>query len=295
MVSVVIPTYNHEALIVRTLESVFAQTFTDYEVIVVNDGSPDRTTEIVHPFIASKRIRYIEQANAGQAAARNRGITEAHGKFIALLDDDDLWPPDSLQRRVETLQQSPDAPLAYGGVMLIDGTDAPINEDERKRLGIEVPTSGPAGDVYAAFAKRNYILSPGQTLLRRALLTEPTFDASIWGCDDYDLYLRLAERGEFIFVDGAPVLRYRFHAGNASRDFARMHLSEMKVFAAHLRRHRESGVQRYTDAIAEGMRGRRWNLAKYWLRRSLIELREGNLNAARSSGRTLYRLWRIGS
>lgn len=288
MISVIIPTYKHRDFVLRTLESVFAQTFSDWEIIVVNDGSPDDTGDVLRPLIEAGRIRYIEQGNAGQAAARNRGIAEARGEFIALLDDDDLWPEDSLARRVAALQVRPDAPLTYGGVTLIDETDAEMDADERRRRGLEVPTSGPGGDVHAAFAKRNYILSPGQTLLRRALLPEPVFDAAIWGCDDYDLYLRLAERGEFVFVAGPPVLRYRFHAANASRDFARMHLSEMGVYAAHLRRNANHPARR--AAIAEGMRSRRGNLTKYWLRKLFRELRQGKADAARASFRTLYLL-----
>ena len=93
-VSVIIPTYNHVDYVAETLETVFAQTFGDYEVIVVNDGSPDGTAEVLRPSREAGRIRYIEQANAGQAAARNRGLAEARGEFIAFLDDDDLWPPD---------------------------------------------------------------------------------------------------------------------------------------------------------------------------------------------------------
>src|SRR5271170_3450676 len=99
-VSVVIPTYNHRDFVVEALESVFAQTFTDYEVIVVNDGSPDDTAAVLRPYIESGRIRYIEQENRGQAGARNRGLAEARGEFVAYLDDDDLWLRDKLAWQV---------------------------------------------------------------------------------------------------------------------------------------------------------------------------------------------------
>src|SRR3954470_24757434 len=95
-VSVVIPTYRHRDYVLRTLDSVFAQTYRDFEVIVVNDGSPDDTNRRIRPLVSAGRIRYIEQANAGQAAARNTGIAHARGRYIALLDDDDLWPADKL-------------------------------------------------------------------------------------------------------------------------------------------------------------------------------------------------------
>ncbi|MGA8478958.1 MAG: glycosyltransferase family A protein [Chthoniobacterales bacterium] len=95
-VAVVIPTYNRSSYILETLRSVFAQTFTDYEVIVINDGSPDDTAKLLEPLVKTRRIRYFEQKNAGQASARNKGIQEAKGKFIAFFDDDDIWPPCSL-------------------------------------------------------------------------------------------------------------------------------------------------------------------------------------------------------
>src|SRR3954471_16219960 len=108
-VSVVIPTYKHAGYIEETLQSVFAQTFTDFEVIVVNDGSPDNTTAVLQPWVASGRIRYLEQPNAGQSAARNAGIRLARGEFVALLDDDDLWPADKLAIQVERLRTQPNA------------------------------------------------------------------------------------------------------------------------------------------------------------------------------------------
>src|SRR5260370_24652309 len=103
-VSVVIPAYRHRDFVLATLDSVFSQAFTDYEVIVINDGSSDDTTELLRPLAASGHIRYFEQANAGQATSRNRGIHAARGEFIALLDDDDLWPPDKLEWQVEALR-----------------------------------------------------------------------------------------------------------------------------------------------------------------------------------------------
>ena len=113
-VSVIIPTYKHQDFVLATLDSVFAQTFTDYEVIVINDGSPDDTAEVLLPLAEAGRIRYIEQKNTGQSIARNRGIAEAQGEFIALLDDDDLWPPDKLEWQVEALRRQPDVALIAG-------------------------------------------------------------------------------------------------------------------------------------------------------------------------------------
>src|SRR5271166_4453381 len=95
-VSVVIPIHRRRKYLPMALASVFEQTFTDYEVIVVNDGSPDDIAGALKPYIESGRIRYVEQTNGGVGSARNRGLAEANGELLAFMDDDDLWPADSL-------------------------------------------------------------------------------------------------------------------------------------------------------------------------------------------------------
>src|SRR5579859_34609 len=103
LVSVVIPTYNGSQLLFETLQTVFAQTFRDFEVIVVNDGSTDDTPEMLRRF--SGRVRVISQENGGIGVARNRGIAEASGRYVALLDHDDLWMPEKLARQVQFLEE----------------------------------------------------------------------------------------------------------------------------------------------------------------------------------------------
>jgi glycosyltransferase involved in cell wall biosynthesis len=104
VVSLVMPSYDHRKFVLGTLEPVLAQSFTGYEVIVVNDGSPDDTAGLLRPLVETGRIRYFEQENAGQPAARNRGLAECPGEFIAFLDDDDAWPADTLEWQVELLR-----------------------------------------------------------------------------------------------------------------------------------------------------------------------------------------------
>lgn len=221
-VSIIIPTYKHRDFVLATLDSVFAQTFTDYEVIVVNDGSPDDTAEVLRPLAEAGRIRYIEQANAGQAAARNRGIAEAQGEFIALLDDDDLWPPEKLERQVEVLRSDANAILAYGSSTgFEDGGCSHPGPD------------APSGLVESEFLERNWITSPGQTLIRKEALDRiGGFDPQLWGVDDWDLYIRLTPLGKFLY-DSKPALYYRMHATNASKDVWRMYVQACRLVEKH--------------------------------------------------------------
>ena len=218
-VSVVVPTYNHSQYVLQALDSAFAQTFGDYEVIVVNDGSPDDTQEVLGPLVTAGQIRYIEQANHGQAAARNVGIAAARGEFIALLDDDDLWPPDKLEWQVEVLRSTPEAVLVYGSAEMMGDQEG----------GLYPLDNGPRGWVQDVLRYKTFILSPGQALIRRqAIIDAGGFDESIWGADDWDLYIRMARTASFEYRF-RTALKYRLHASNASRDQRRLYDNVYKM------------------------------------------------------------------
>ncbi len=217
-VSVIIPTYRHRDYILLTLESVFAQTFTDLEVIVVNDGSPDDTSILLAPIAAAGKIRYIEQSNAGQAAARNRGFTNARGDFIAFLDDDDIWPPDKLLWQVEMLR----ADAALG---VVGGIGAVLHETGSLEVVRE-----PVGEITLDIICRGCpMLSPGQALIRRtALENVGGFDVSIRGADDWDLWLRLVQTTQIVIVPRVSLM-YRSHGASASRDHVKMFQNTIAV------------------------------------------------------------------
>ena len=286
-VSVVIPTYKHAAFLGQTLQSVFAQTFRDYEIIVVNDASPDGTDAVLRSLADSGRVRYVRLArNGGQARARNEGVALARGAFIALLDDDDLWPPDKLVWQVAALRADAGAHVVYGRPETINETGAPTMalDANGKPLWWLSPTA--TGDVYAAFTLRNQIVSPGQCLFRRSTLEtldEPPFDASLSGCDDWDLWLRLAEGGRFVFEDRIA-LHYRLHATNASRDRVQMRGGSLAVYRKHLRRNRNHPQRR--ALLAQTFFNLRWNGAEYWLGQALAQWRAGNRAEARAAART---------
>jgi len=224
-VSVVIPTYKHRDFILDTVNSVLSQTFRDFEIIVVNDGSPDDTASLLRPMAESGMIRYVEQSNAAAAAARNRGLEMARGKFIAFLDDDDLWPQDKLEWQVLALSNSPDLSVIGGALCVIDK-----NGNE-----LEVLLANDRMITFESLFSGNPFYSPGQTLIRtdrfRAI---GGFDTSIWGADDLDAWFRLRQTGELKFVNRIA-LRYRQHPLNASNDVRRIATQSLKVMKRHVR------------------------------------------------------------
>lgn len=210
-VSVIIPTYKHRNFVLATLDSVFAQTFTDYEVIVINDGSPDDTAELLQPLADAGRIRYIGQENTGQSIARNRGIEEARGEFIALLDDDDLWPPDNLEWQVAAMARHPDVGVVAGTASVIDEAgdflfrSEAIPEISFERCFIQCP-----------------FISPGQALIRTSVIQQVNgLNPEIWGTDDWELWLRIARVSRVVMEDRTSLF-YRKHAGGASKNLSRM-------------------------------------------------------------------------
>jgi len=194
-VSIVIPAYNAAAYIAGTLDSVFAQTFADFEVVLVNDGSPDtdRLEPELQPYLS--RIRYFKQANRGPSAARNLGIREARGSYIAFLDADDLWLPQHLSRQVERLEKlekndekNKKLGLVYSDALHLRG-DALIGTAFER-----VPQSGEV-NLPSLLSEQCTINTSSVVVLRSALLEAGLFDESMSYCEDFDLWLRLAAIG----------------------------------------------------------------------------------------------------
>ena len=240
-VSVVIPAYAHRDFILQSIDSVRCQSLTSLEIIVVNDGSPDDTEQVLQPLIASGAIQYVHQPNAGQGAARNRGIALARGEFIALLDDDDYFPPDKLARQVALMEANPEVAVVYGPAQPINTQNEPIEPRDWYGELLPWPWDGPTGNLWAKLVERNWLVTPGQALLRRSALealAELPFDpnTAIKGCDDWDLFLRLAESFTFHFHPEIA-LCYRFHPSNASQDTLKMRQAALALYEKHLQRH----------------------------------------------------------
>lgn len=209
-VSVIIPAYNTAPYIVETLESVFAQTFTDFEVIVINDGSPDTLELIAALAPYQDRIRYIAQENRGLSAARNVGIRAARAELIALLDSDDLWEPDYLQHQLEVLRRD-DLAVVYANATTFGD---PLRSG---RLFMDMhPSSGPVSFESLVTQRCNIMVA---VLARRdALVSAGLFDESLRSVEDFDLWLRIVHAGGRIGYHRRPLVRSRLRRSSLSAD-----------------------------------------------------------------------------
>jgi glycosyltransferase involved in cell wall biosynthesis len=224
-VSVIIPTYNRAAYLPACVESVFAQTFGDYEIIVADDGSTDNTREVLAPWIQAKRIRYIHQENKGPAAARNAALRLAAGEMIACLDSDDLWPPDKLEWQVRFLREHSDVGVVGGGHLFID--------EHGSNIGYPVLREG--GISFEDAITGTIFVSVGATLIRCQVIHEAGgFDEACWGTEDLDFWLTLARTGCRIARFPKLAILYRFHPANLSGDILPMYEKCELVIRKHL-------------------------------------------------------------
>lgn len=226
-VSVVVPAYNRSQALRATLDSVRAQTYPDWELIVVDDGSVDDTGDVVRSYRDS-RIRYEHQANQGQAAARNYGLSLATGEYVAFLDHDDRWLPEKLRLQVESLDSGPEYGLVYGRCRLID--------EDGGDLGGRQMFEG-SGWLYTHLLREhNFLLTMSQPMMRTGLVREVGgFDSDADLSDDLDLFLRLARITQFGFIPAELIEKNIGNRKQQTGDIVRVFLSERRLLAKHLR------------------------------------------------------------
>jgi glycosyltransferase involved in cell wall biosynthesis len=209
-ITAVVPTHNRRDLLRLTLRTVLGQRDVDLEVVVVDDGSTDDTAEVVAGFDDPRMHLVRHGTPQGVSAARNRGIAEAGGKWVAFVDDDDLWAPDKLARQLEAAHDTGRG-WAYAGAVKIDaaqrllngGRPPPAPEEVMARITRWNPMPGGCSNVIAS-----------STLLRRA----GPFDRQLINLADWDLWIRMAQAGGRPAVVRSPLVGYRQHGGNRSLD-----------------------------------------------------------------------------
>ncbi|RUR83031.1 glycosyltransferase family 2 protein [Chlorogloeopsis fritschii PCC 9212] len=211
-VSVVIPAYNAMEFLPETLASVLQQTFTDFEVLIVNDGSSDSIVEWASG-ITDLRVKLISQDNQGVSAARNKGIAHAQGKYVAFLDADDLWEQTKLEKQVRCLEQKSAVGLVYTWTVLIDELGKPTG----KMLASNVEANA-----WKQLIENDMISTGSSTMIRHSCFDKVgVFDPSLAFAEDYDMWLRIAFCYPFAVVK-EPLTLYRQHSNNTTKNRQKM-------------------------------------------------------------------------
>lgn len=242
LISVIIPCYNQARYLNEAIESVLAQTYRGYEIIVVDDGSTDMTASVAASY---PEVRYIRQANQGLAAARNAGIRAGKGDYFVFLDADDRLLPWALETGLKALIEHPACAFVYGQCRFIaaDGT-----------FTYEPRQSHVERDHYLELLQENFIYTPANVMYRRGIIEAVGgFDPAVSPAADYDMYLRVT-RAHPVFGHRATIAEYRRHDANMTLDSARMLKATLTVYRAQWKH--VKGNARYEQAYARGLH--RW-------------------------------------
>ena len=205
-VSVVIPTYNRRSLVKEAIESVLKQTYSNFEVLVVDDGSTDDTRPVVEQ-VQDSRVKYYYKNNSGPAAARNLGLDKSKGRYISFLDSDDLWPPEYLETVIGQLDKNKDYGAAYTRVICVqqDGTRKEMSEDKRYK----------SGWMAEAFFQTSPGLFPSAICFCKSVWDNIFWDEQLIGGEDYDLFVRISVKTNFLFVPHTSIIK-RWQPDNLS-------------------------------------------------------------------------------
>jgi teichuronic acid biosynthesis glycosyltransferase TuaG len=226
-VSIITPAYNAERFIRATVDSVRNQTETNWELLVVDDGSTDETVAIINRYAAGDaRIHLLRQSNAGPSAARNHGMRSARGEFFAFLDSDDQWLPEFLAHQLAVFERHPETSLVTGNAYYLGG---PRDGQTRRR-----PSEG-----YPVLTLENIIQNDSavfiMTVFRREVFERlGGLDEGQWTSEDYDFWIRAAMAGFVFRVSTTPLALYRRHDGSLSADSARMVRGILHTYAKAL-------------------------------------------------------------
>ena len=218
-ISVVVPAYNAERTILETIASVRQQTLTDFELIVINDGSTDQTLELVST-VKDERLRVFSYTNGGLSTARNRGIAQARGEFITFIDADDLWTGDKLERQLAALEASPQAGFAYSWAYYMKETEKCLLPDRPIFY---------AGNVYEQLLVRDFIVSGSNCMMRKqAIAATGEFDPSLYGTEDWDYWIRLARHWQAVVIPQYQIF-YRQSSSSMLSQVERVEASNFRV------------------------------------------------------------------
>jgi glycosyltransferase involved in cell wall biosynthesis len=277
-VSVIIPTYNRRDYLKEALDSVLWQSFRDFEIIVIDDGSNDGTREMIQEVYGSS-IKYIWQENQGESVARNRGLEAAQGEYIALLDSDDRWLKEKLTKQVKYLNENPIPGMVYSQAWIIDGTGKRIEGDP---WGIELYNDGIDLE---SLVFNNRISGPSSTLIRRSVINKVgEFDSNIRYGEDWDLWLRIAKHFGIALIE-EPMVEVRRHRNSQcyfpSRDINKFRLVDHLSII-------EKAISSWPNSSTERLKERAF--AHQYSQAFLAEAAVGNFQSAKENLQTTFEL-----
>jgi glycosyltransferase involved in cell wall biosynthesis len=221
-VSIIVPAYNHGAYLTLTINSALVQTWRDFEVIVVDDGSKDNTPEVAASF--GDAITFIRQENKGMAGSRNTGIRHARGEFIAFLDDDDLWEPEYLAHVIPALQRDPSLGACRAGFRIMDSNGVRLPQQTTRQVAPD--------RMYDALLDGGFF-PPCTVTARKACFDElGVFDTNLQGLADWDMWIRISRVHGFLSLPETLVL-YRVHPSGLSANVEHMAEDRFKAIGKH--------------------------------------------------------------
>jgi glycosyltransferase involved in cell wall biosynthesis len=244
LVSVIVPVYKVEDYIAQTIDSVLAQTYSHFELIIIDDGSPDRSVEICQQF-DDPRIKIIRQKNRGLAGARNTGIRHAQGDYLAFLDSDDLWLPEKLQKQVDHLESSPQVGVSFSRSAFIDGEGKPIGIYQMPKLkeitADHLLCRNPVGNGSAPVIRREVFEGIRFQKDRDGILEDCYFDEDFRRSEDIECWIRIVLKTSWK-IEGIPeaLTLYRVNEGGLSADVFRQFesweqiITKTKLYAPEL-------------------------------------------------------------
>ncbi|MCK5542564.1 MAG: glycosyltransferase [Desulfobacterales bacterium] len=221
IVSVVIPTYNRKNIIVRAIESVLNQTYKNYEIIIVDDGSTDGTVDYIKNNYNFK-IKCISQKNMGASSARNKGISEAKGKYVAFLDSDDEWINSKLTTQVAFLEKNPEIALLCGRTYKSDDIKK-VNSPLTKKI---------VGNLFNTLYSHSFVSTPTVIVKKDVLDQVGGFDTNYKSAEDFDLWLKITKNYQCAFLPGLIAIVNRGE-DNLSTDKITLHLHAVTILESH--------------------------------------------------------------
>ncbi|HJY79833.1 MAG TPA: glycosyltransferase, partial [Candidatus Binatia bacterium] len=213
LVSIVIPAYNHAPYVAETIDSVLGQTYQNWELIIIDDGSTDATPEIIRRY-RDPRIRAYRQENRGLSATLNRGIGLAHGKYFAFLPSDDVYEPEKLAVQVPVLEENPAVGVVFSWQTVIDAEGKPTTEQHvQEWFAVSFESKE---EIFPALFERDFLSTPTHLLRMECFARVGQFDESLVTAQDYDLWLRILQYYDVRLLK-RPLVRMRWHGHNQTR------------------------------------------------------------------------------